>query len=223
MISPITRDILNRRPRIEFIAPKSGVTIPEVSQNTTPITPKEQRVNQLIQGLEQVAVAASAVEELVANRAKDEALALNLSNPEDAVVGQAAARCFPDKAITKDGFTYVPEITFAMYRECVQNIKDEGLRAGVKNQTKSAKFQANKTDFGGKNKDRRPEMNRASMPIEPVDIPAFIAAGIPILFGMLLPLIDIKDKKEIIGHTHPVVVPPVVAPIPSGPGIPLLP
>jgi hypothetical protein len=219
----ISRDILNRRPHIEFIAPRSGVTLPDVPQETAAPTPKEERLNSLIKGLEQVAITAAAVEDVIAERAKNEVLKLDIRNPEDAVVAQAAARCFPEKAIEKDGFKYVPEITFAMYRHCIKDIKELGVRSGTKNQTKSDNFQADKTDFGGQGKDKRPEINRASIPFLPVDIPAFIAAGIPVMFGMLFPLISANNKKDIIGHTHAVVVPSAPLPVPSGPGIPVLP
>lgn len=215
------KDILNRRPNINFVAPRSGVTIPEVPQETAKPTPKEERFNSLVKGLEQVAVAAAAVEEVIAQRAKNEVLKLNIRNPEDAVVAQAAARCFPEKAINENGFIYVPEITFEMYRHCIKDIKEAGLKAGTKNQAKSDNFVSNKTDFGGQGKDKRPEINRASIPFEPIDIPGFIAAGIPVMFSMLFPLIAANNKKDIIGHTHPVVVPPAIVPIPSGPGLPV--
>lgn len=222
-ISAGTRGILNRRPNLQFVAPKSGVTIPTPGAATSVPTPKEQRINQLIQGLENVAQAASAVEKMVAERAKGTVLQLDLSNPEDALVAQAAARHFPDRAVNKDGFIHVPAITFDMYSQCIQDMKGAGLLAGTKNETKSDNFKADKTDFGGQGQDQRPDVNRATVPFAPLDIPAFIAAGIPILFSMLFPLIDANNKKDIIGHTHPVVVPPAIVPLPTGPGLPVTP
>lgn len=223
MINSITKSLLSRRPNIEFVAPRSGITIPEPEVNTTAPTPREERVNQLIQGLENVAVTAGALEQLIANRAKNQTLKLNIRNPEDAVVSMAAARHFPDKAITTDGFIHVPEITFDMYLQCIKHMKETGIESGTKNQTKSNGFQGDKTNFGGSDKDKRPDVNRTSIPFAPLDIPAFIASGIPILFGMLFPLISANNKKDIIGHTHPVVVPPAIVPVPSGPGLPVVP
>ena len=224
-ISSSAKSILSRRPNITFVAPRSGLTIPEPQRNTTPPTPKEQRVSQLIQALKNTAAVAEAIEGLVAERAKGEVLKLNLSNPEDAVVAQAAARQFPDKAIDKDGFVHVPEITFEMYNECIQHMKEAGKKAGAKQQIKqTGPLKTDKTDFGGGTADKRPAVNQSNIPFAPIDLPAFIAAGIPILFGMLFPLINIAVKKDIVGHTHPIIMaPPSPIPVPSGPGIPVFP
>jgi hypothetical protein len=40
---------------------------------------------------------------------------------------------------------------------------------------------------------------------------------------MLFPLINIAVKKDIVGHTHPIVPAAPGVPVPSGPGIPLFP
>lgn len=218
------RGILNRRPNITFVAPRSGLTIPEPERSVALPSSKEQRVNSLIQSLNNVAAVAEAVEGLVAARAKHEVLKLNLSNPEDAVVAQAAARQFPEKAVDTDGFLHVPEITFEMYNVCLQNMKAAGKAAGAKQLLKqSGPLKANKTDFGGAQSDKRPDINQASIPFAPINIPAFIAAGIPILFGMLFPLINAAIKKDVIAHTHPVIPAAPGVPVPSGPGIPVSP
>lgn len=225
MIGSSAKHILGRRPNIIFVAPRSGLTVPEVEKSTTPSTPKEQRVAQIIQSLDNLAITANAVEALVAERAKNETLKLNLTNPEDAVVAQAAARQFPELAKNKDGFIYVEEITFDMYNHCIQEMKGAGKSAGQKQQIRQLNaLQADKTDFGGKNKDKRPDVNLATIPFAPIDLPAFIAAGIPILFSMLFPLINIAVKKDIVGHSHPVITaPPSPLPVPTGPGIPVFP
>lgn len=219
----INRNLFNRRPNIVFVAPRSGLTIPEPELVTTPVTPKEEQVNTLITNLKKVAATAESLEKAVSERAKNVVLTLDLSSPEDVVIAQAAARQFPELAIDLGGFKYVDKITFAMYSHCIQEMKEMGIAAGTKNQTKSSKFAANKTNFGGINKDRRPDVNKAGIPFAPIDITAFIAAGIPILFGMLYPLINAAIKKDVIGHTHPVVDPTSGIPTPSGPGIPLIP
>jgi hypothetical protein len=221
MITTGAKNILGRRPNIIFVAPRSGLTIPEPERITTPATPKIQRINGIIQKLENVAAVAEAVEKLVADRAKGEVLRLNLSNPDDAVVAQAAARLFPDKAINKDGFVHVPEITFPMYNDCIQHMKATGKAAGAKQLVKqTGPFKADRTDLGGSGSkaDRRPEVNQSTIPFAPIDLPAFIAAGIPILFGMLFPLINTAIKKDIVAHTH-------IDPISglTGPGVPVLP
>lgn len=217
-------DILNRKPNIKFVAPRSGVTIPDVQRVTTAPTPNEVRVQQLIQSLTNVAAAAEAVEKIVSERVKHEVLKLDLRNPEDAVVAQAAARQYPEKAKDMNGFKYVDEITFDMYSHCLQEMKQAGIAAGQKQQTKAPdSFKADKTDFGGQNKDRRPDVNQATIPFAPIDLAAFIAAGIPLLFGMLFPLINVAIKKDIVGHTHPVIVPPAVVPVPTAIGIPMFP
>jgi hypothetical protein len=218
------KNILDRRPNIVFVAPRSGLTIPEPERNTAALTPKEERVSQLIQSLKNTAATADAIEVLVAERAKNEVLKLNLSNPEDAVVAQAAARIFPQQAINKNGFIHVPEITFDMYNKCIQDMKEAGKVAGTKQQTKqTGPLRADKTDFGGGTSDRRPDINQTNVPFAPIDLPAFIAAGIPILFNMLFPLINGAIKKDVVGHTHPIVTPTDPVPVPSGPGIPVSP
>lgn len=216
--------ILNRKPNIKFVAPRSGITIPEVQKSTVALTPNEVRIKQLIQSLTNVAAAAEAVEKIVSARVKTEVLKLDLRNPEDAVVAQAAARQYPDKAKTINGFSYVDEITFDMYSNCLQQMKQAGIAAGQKQQTKAPEsFKADRTDFGGRGKDSRPDINQATIPFAPIDIAAFIAAGIPLLFSMLFPLINVAIKKDIVGHTHPVIVPPAVVPVPTAIGIPMFP
>lgn len=225
MINQTTKNILDRRPNINFVAPRSGVTIPEPQLDTTPVTPKDQRVGQLITKLNNVANLAEQVEKLVADRVKDEVLRLNLSNPEDALVAQAAARCFPEHAVDTNGFVHVPEITFEMYNKALQNMKAAGRAAGNKQMTAQREpIRANKSNFGGSGQDRRPDVNQSTIPFAPINLPAFIAAGIPVLFGMLFPLINAAIKKDIVGHTHMVVTgPPSPIPVPSLPGIPVLP
>jgi hypothetical protein len=219
----INKSIFGRRPNITFVSPRSGATIPEVERITTPVTPKQERVDTIIKKLDNVAALSQELEKAVSEKAKNVVLTLNLANPEDAVIAQAAARQFPELATDLGGFKYVDKITFSMYSHCIQELKATGFAAGTKNQATSPTFQANKTDFGGMNKDRRPDVNQASVPFAPIDIAAFVAAGIPILFGMLYPLINLAIKKDIIGHTHPVIDATSGIPTPSGPGIPLVP
>lgn len=229
--------VLSRRPVIKFTAPRSGVTIPTPERTTTPITPKQQRVNQLITNLNNISTVSSILEDKIAARASTEVLKLNMSNPEDVVVAQAAARMFPEKGkvlntnnqlvpktSTDTGLTFVDEITFPMYRECIQHLKQQGIQSSTANQLKqSGPFKANKTDFGGRNKDKRPDVNKASIPFAPIDLTAFIAAGIPILFGMLFPLINAAIKSNILGHNHISVSGPPGTPTPSSPGVSLIP
>lgn len=218
----ISYSILDRRPNIKFVAPRSGITIPEVEKPTSLPTPKETRVENLINDLNKVAALSETVEAIIANKVKAEVLRLDISNPEDAVVAQAAARQFPELAIEKDGFKFVEEITFDMFNHCLQEMKSAGKAAGLKQQLViKSPLQINKTDFGGIGKDKRPDLNKSTIPFNAIDLPAFIAAGIPLLFGMLFPLINTAIKKDIVAHTHIVVGAP--APTPSGPGIPVLP
>lgn len=225
MITNKTRSLFDKRPDIKFTSPRSVDTIPEVVKSTAPVPIKVQKVNQLIKTLDNVAVIAESVESVIADRAKNEILKLNISLPEDALVAQAVARLFPEKAKNINGFNFVDEITFEMYNKCLQDFKAAGKAAGTKQQPKalSENFKANKTDFGGLKKDSRPDINQSTIPFAPLDLPAFIAAGIPILFGMLFPLINIATKKDIVAHTHPVIPAAPGVPVPSGPGIPVSP
>jgi hypothetical protein len=219
MISNFTKGILGRRPNIVFVAPRSGVTIPEPQYDTTPKTPKEEKVDSLIAGLLDVAAKAEIVEKIISEKAKNVKLTLSLNNPEDVVVAQAAARQFPEKAKEKDGFRYVDELTFDMYSHCIQAMKAAGKAAGAKQSIKLAgPFKADKTDFGGAGQDRRPDVNQATIPFAPIDIPGFVAAGIPLMFSLLFPLINASIKKDIIAHAH---IDPISGV--TGPGVPLLP
>jgi hypothetical protein len=218
----IDHSILDRRPNIKFVAPRSGFTIPEVEKPTSLPTPKETRINNVINQLNQVAILSESVEALVASRIKSEVLKLDITNPEDAVVAQAAARQFPELAIDRDGFKFVEQITFDMFNHCLQAMKAAGKAAGQKQElVLKGPIQIDKTDFGGLGRDKRPDINKSTIPFASIDLPAFIAAGVPILFSMLFPLINTAIKKDIIAHTHIVVGAP--APTPSGPGIPVLP
>ena len=222
MIKSSAKSILNRKPKINFVQPRSGLTIPQVPLESAPLTPKAVRVNQIIQGLENIALTAEAVEGIIAERAKNEVLKLDLTTPEDAVVAQAAARQFPEKAVNINGFVHVPEITFQMFHHCMKAFKAAGIAAGAKQEIKqTGPIKADKTDFGGQGKDKRPDVNKSTIPFAPIDLPAFIAAGIPLLFGLLFPLINLAVKKDIVGHTHLVPPPAGPAPAPSGPGMPV--
>lgn len=220
----LDRSILNRRPSITFVSPRSGITIPDPISIKAPETPKAQRIKELTKTLDNIGVLAEAVEAAVAQRSKNEVLTLDLSNPEDAVVSQALARQFPDKIVLKNGIPTVPEITFDMFNKCLQKMKAAGKAAGRKQQMIAPEdFKIDKTNFGGTGKDRRPDINKSTLPFSPLDIGAFVAASIPLLFGLLFPLINVAIKKDIVGHLHPVVTPPSPVPLPSGPGIPVSP
>ncbi len=220
MISTGAKSILGFRPNIKFVAPHSGLTIPEVDTPTTTPTPKETRVSQILQNLLNIATAAEAIEKIVAARASDVVLKLDLNDPEDAVVAQAVARQFPESTNTIDGVTLGTTITFDMFNHCLQEMKQAGKQAGLKQQMKAptGAFKADKTDFGGRGKDKRPSVNKSTIPFAPLNIPAFIAAGIPILFGMLYPLINLAIKKDIVGHAH---ADPTSGS--TGPGVPVVP
>lgn len=214
MLDAFSRRLLNQRPKIEFIGPKSTETIPEPSTDIPLSKPK--RIDALVKGFQNLEKAAEEVEELISRRASNEVLGLDFSVPEDFAAGQAAARLFPDKATEiQPGVFLVEEITFDMYRACMQDLKEHGKTVGQQNQMQEITPSLNKVDFGGLGMDRRPELNNMSLLIPPVPIPAYLLATIPLLFGMLFPLISLYTNSKIIGHTH---VPPV-----GGPGVPVVP
>lgn len=224
MLDAFSKALLNRRPKIQFVGPRSVDTIPEPSPSVSELK-KTERVQQLISGLKNLNIAAELTEDLIAKRAKDVTLALNLDDPEDFATAQAAARCFPDQAQeipNLPGIKVVTEITFLMYRNCMTEMKNHGKTVGQQNQIPSASI-GPKTNFGGLGLDRRPQVNSMGMVMPPISIPAFMIAAIPLLFLMTHPLRQAYVNSKIIGHTHPVVIPPVLVPIPSGPGIPVLP
>lgn len=224
MISQLTRDLLRNRPDIVYASPRSGETIATPIVDTSPKTSKQEKVSQLINDLENVATVAQGIERLIADRIKDEVMKLDIRNPDDVMVGQAAARQFPDKAKTIGGLLFVEEITFSMFDHCVQELKQKGIDAGKKQESKPPETDLRKTNFGGIDQDRRPEINQSTIPFAPLDITAFVAAGIPILFTMLFPLINATVKANIVGHTHPIITaPPSPIPVPSGPGLPVIP
>lgn len=219
MLDPHSRRLLNRRPTIKYVSPPSGDVIPE--PQPAPEDPKSERVQRVIKSLEAIEKASEVVEDAIAQRANKVTLKLNFNNPEDFVAGQAAARLFPDKAVEiSDGVSVVPEITFDMYHQCIKAMKAHGKERGKANQIPGVIPDLTKTDFGGLGQDRRPDLNAMSIPFAPVDLIAYITAGIPLLFGMLFPLIQLYVKSSIVGHTHNQVVPPGV---PTGPGLPVIP
>lgn len=214
MLDAFSRRLLNRRPKIEYVGPRSTETIPEPAEDTP--LPKSKRVESLVKGFENLEKAAEEVEVLIASRAKNEILGLDFTLPEDFAAGQAAARLFPDSAVEiQPGIFVVEEITFDMYNACMQDLKDHGKTVGQQNQLQEVNPDLNKVDFGGLGMDRRPELNNMSLLIPPVPIPAYLLATIPLLFGMLFPLISLYTNSKVIGHTH---LPPV-----GGPGVPVVP
>lgn len=224
-MDPFSQDLLNFRPDIRYISPVSEDTIPE---GLEPVVVKSDKVDQLKKGFDNVIVLADVAEQAIEKKVGRFVAKLNITaSPEDMATAQAIARCFPDKAVEiSPGVKVVTEITHDMFKHCLKDLEDYG-----KNQArnsllpKPSNVLPTRTDFGGtnKNSDNRPEVNNMSAPIAPIDMSAFIAAGIPVLFGMLFPLISGYVKSQVVGHTHGVIVPPAIVPVPTSPGIPLLP
>jgi hypothetical protein len=218
MLDPFSRDILNRRPNIQYISPPSEDVIPEPQPDAEPSKPE--RVQRLVNSFRAIEQAALAVEDAIAKRAKDVTMELNLSNPEDFVAAQAAGRLFPDAAEeVTDGVKVVKTLTYDMYHQCIKAMKEHGKERGKNNQIPAVAPSMTKTDFGGLGMDRRPELNNMSIPFAPIDLLSYITATIPLLFGMLFPLIQIYVKTSIVGHTH-------IATAPGAPtlvGVPVVP
>ena len=201
MLDPYSRRLLNRRPNIKYVSPPSEDVIPDPQPAAE--TPKSERVDRVMKSLNAIEKASEVVEEAIAARAESITLKLDMSNPEDFVAAQAAARIFPDKAVEiTDGVSIVPEITFDMYHQCVKALKAHGKERGKHNQIPGVIPDMTKTNFGGLGADRRPDLNAMSIPFAPVDLIAYITAGIPLLFSMLFPLIQLYVKTSIVGHTH---------------------
>lgn len=221
MIDSLSKQILNRKPNIRFIKPKSLDTIP-IPSPAKPVTEKAQKIDQLIKGFKNLDIAAAAVEDLIAARAKDVELDLDLNAPEDFVVAQASARLFPDLAEElMPGVMVVKKITFDMYKQSMQQLKAHGKQVGQQNQMPAVNPSLSKTDFGGLGKDRRPEVNKMSMIMPPVPIPAYLITTIPLLFMMLHPLRMAYTNSKIAGHIHNIIAPSPATPV--GPGIPVNP
>lgn len=225
-MDPFSQDVLNFRPDIVYVAPLSGETISEAT-STEPVVTRQKKVEQLKQGFKNVVVLADAAEAAIDKKVGKFVAKLNIAaSPEDMATAQAIARCNPELAREiSPGILVVEEITFDMFKKCLKELEDYGKNQAKKSLLpKATNLSPTRTNFGGNGgADNRPEVNNMSAPIAPIDMAAFIAAGIPVLFGMLFPLISGYVKTQIIGHTHPVVVPPAIVPIPSLPGIPVLP
>lgn len=224
-MDPLNRDLLNFRPDISFVAPQSEDVIQEIPVDVS--VPKIDQIKQLTSGFNNVVKLSDAVEKSIDSRAGKFIAKLNPSVvPEDMVVAQAVARLYPDKAKEiAPGVFIVEEISYDMFKECVHHLEQYGKDQAKKSLLPVAdNVSPLRTDFGGLGRrDNRPEINNMSAPISPLDVPAFIAAGIPVLFGMLFPLISTYVKTQVIGHTHVTVSGPPGTPLPSGPGISVLP
>jgi len=220
-MDPFSRSILNNRPEITFISPESVDTIPEPSPAQKPDA-HVNRIEKLIEGLKNVAKTAEVVEEAIAERAKDIVMKLDLSDPEHFNMAQAAARMFPDKALPateEQPFPLVEEITFPMFRHCLTNLKDHGTAVAKQNQLPKVDISPKKVDFGDMGSDRRPSINPMTQIMAPLPIPLFMLAIIPIVFGLLFPLISLYTNIKIVGHTHVAIAPGA----PTSPGVPLVP
>ncbi len=201
-MDPFNRDLLNFRPDIAFVSPAS---VNVISEYVAPKTPKEAQVTQLKKGFENVVILADVVEKAIDSRAGAFKAKLNFSLPEDLATGQALARTFPKLAKEiAPGVRVVDEISYDMFKHCVNHIEDHAAKQAQKSLVPKAKnVSPTRTNFGGiGNGDNRPEINNLSSPIAPIDIPAFMAAGIPILFSMLFPLISSYVATEVIAHSH---------------------
>ena len=216
MLDSFSRGILRQRPNIRYVSPPSEDVIPEPQVEAEPSKPE--RVQKLVNSFKAIEKTALLVENAIADRAKDVSLTLDLSNPEDFVAAQAAGRSFPEAAEDiGNGILVVKVLTFDMYHKCVKAMKEHGKERGTANEIPSVIPSMTKTDFGGmgENGNRRPDLNQMSIPFAPIDLVAFIATAVPILFTMLFPLIQTYVKGNIIGHIHADPTSGVV-----GPGIP---
>lgn len=213
MLDQNTRLVLQRRPKIEYIVPRSTDVIPETS--VAPAEDKRDRLTTVLQSLENIENTALLLERQVAQRAKDVEVELDLTNPEDFTTAQAAARIFPDRAVEiQPGLKIVKKITFDMYSSCVQHMKDHGKERGKSNQI-FATDPVDRSKFGGQEMDRRPELNRMSVPFVPIDLGAYTAAVVPLVFSLLYPLVSLYVNTKILGHTHNTLS----VGSPTGPGV----
>ncbi len=202
-MDPFNRDLLNFRPEITYVAPMSTDVVPEYQE---PPTPRLEQVKQLKQGFDNVVKIADTVEKAIDSRVGKFKAKLNpFASPEDLATAQALGRMFPEMAKEiMPGVKIVDVITYDMFKHCVKHLEDHGKKQADKSLTpKASNISPTRINFGGVGgADNRPEINNLSAPIAPLDIPAFIAAGIPILFSMLFPLISGYVTSEVVAHSH---------------------
>lgn len=216
----LTNKLLNKKPVIRYVSPRSRKTIPDPSPQ---LQPKLDKIQEIIRTFQAISETSALLEDQIAARASEVVLELDLDNPEDFVVAQATARQFPEAAVEVpgiNGLSVVTKLTFPMYQKAIGELKAHGKKVGQQNQLPIPDTGL-KTDFGGKDKDRRPESNKMSQIMPPVPIPAYLIATIPMLFNMLHPLRSAYVNSKVVGHTHNIVAPSPGTP--TGPGLPVNP
>lgn len=185
------RDVVNFRPRIEFIEPEQ--IDEEVAAEEAPPTVDEVKsdIQNVIDEYAKIEALADVAQERLDDRA--EGFEINLDPIVDSHIIDAMRRSFPDKDPTK--------ISFDDYKKSLQCIN---LHSENKVQTvdPAEQFRAlgdlNRINFGGLGKPNglnRPDLDSASSPVDPINIPVFQAEQIAALFVKMAPKIAglIKD------------------------------
>jgi hypothetical protein len=184
-----TRNLLNRKPRIEFVEPDQiQDPAPPVDEVEPTLNAKKEQVIELIKQYKRIEDLAVLAQERIDNRVKD--LRINLNPSIDALVVESLKRTFG----TED-----THITYAQYKECLAKVAQAGKDAAPKLTAADMKAMASdpfRKDFGGyggESGSLRPELNIDS-PVKPVELSQFQNEALGKLFDMLLPKLTALNK-----------------------------
>lgn len=195
--------ILRFKPNLSYIEPEQladedGLLSANARTETDEISQARQRTEALIKNYDAVNKLADLAQQRIDDKVKTSGgLDIVLDPVRDAHVISALKRTFP-KA------TDYSRITYDQYKHCLkEQSKQQVTPAITPKDIQDAKSDPNRVDFGGlKNPagSNRAELSSLANSPKPIDLTAFQAAGILILFKLLRPYIQAEDEQRVARH-----------------------
>ena len=191
-------EILNYRPRIEYVEPDPQYFQPSIEEEEEPETIDDvrDRTQNLVNGLDAVAKLVDIAQKRVDARVKaGGGMTVKLDAKRDYHVIAAMKRRFPDKEDPT-------QITYDDYKaalDCLQKTspaQTDGVPRVTAADIRAAKADPNRTSFGGSDNTQGENRAELSSPgMEPIDLEAFQKAVVLAMHKLLQPL-DREDIKE---------------------------
>lgn len=176
-----SRNILTRKPRIEFVEPEQIAGEQPIAEPIVTIEDRRATTEELIQQYKRIDDLAVLAQNRIDARVKE--LRVKLDPSIDAAVVESIKRHFGTEDI---------HITYEQYKECVDRISQTGKDAAPKltlEDIKKASIDPFRKDLGGYGSPPgalRPELQVKS-PVQPVNIADFKKESLGELFKLLLP------------------------------------
>ena len=191
-----SRRALDFRPEIEFVEPDQIEVQPPLKKPSRTLEEAKKALQGIIDSYREIEVMADLAQKRVDTRAQN--FEIGLDPKTDVHVIAALMRHFPDK---KDP----TKITFDDYKHCIEAMSKHARDSLSTADASKAILDSNRVDFGGLGLPpglNRPELDKDSQIVEPIDLDAFKIQQLKELFEALTsPIQDLAKKvaEEVVG------------------------